>query len=83
MSSFLINPDWISFSDARDIDDPALQQVAYCGVEISGLVVYAPHLVMSTERELAAGWLRDHLEGLSAHERLALIGKFLDARHDA
>lgn len=79
MSGFVIKPEHISFSDALDHDDPCLQQVSYCSVEVKGLTVYAPHLVLLTEKELAAGWLAEHLSEMSAHARLALIRQFLNA----
>ena len=79
MSGFVIKPEFISFSDSADHDDACLQQVSYCGVEVPGLTVYAPHLVLMTEKELAAGWLEEHLAEMSAHARLALIRHFLRA----
>ncbi len=79
MSGFVIEPEFISFSDSADHDDPCLQQVSYCGVQVPGLTVYAPHLVLITEKELAAGWLGEHLSEMSAHARLALIRQFLNA----
>lgn len=80
MSGFVIDPEFISFSDALEHPDPCLQQVSYCGVQVPGLTVYAPHLVLITEKELAAGWLAEHLSEMSAHARLALIRRFLNAK---
>ena len=79
MSGFVINPERISFSDALEHPDPCLQQVSYCGVQVPGLTVYAPRIVLLTEKELAAGWLAEHLSEMSAHARLALIRQFLSA----
>lgn len=79
MSGFVIEPEFISFSDSADHDDPCLQQVSYCDVEVPGLTVYAPWIALMIEKELAAGWLEEHLAEMSAHGRLALIRQFLRA----
>ncbi|GGH24529.1 hypothetical protein SAMN05444007_103383 [Cribrihabitans marinus] len=69
MSRFLINPDHLSVFRA---DNEKRTHVSYCGVPVPGLDV---------SDDDAAWALECYLNELSGHERLALIGKFLDARH--
>jgi hypothetical protein len=69
MMRFLIDPDLLSVFHAA----AGRVGIAYCGVPVPGLIV--------TDDD-AAWALECHLDAMSAHDRLALIGKFLAARHD-
>lgn len=73
MIRFLIDPDRLSVFP--DPDNPGRYSLSYCGVAVPGL---------SVPSDADACWeLECHLDELSAHERLALIGRFLDARFGA
>ena len=60
-----IDPDLLTFGH-HDAD--GLSAVCYAGVPVPGLRV--GEVADGTHRRVAAMWLRDWLDGLSAHERL-------------
>jgi hypothetical protein len=71
MMRFLIDPDLLSVFHAA----AGRVGIAYCGVFVPGLTVAADD---------DPSWaLEYHLDELSAHDRLNLIGKFLAAWHPA
>ncbi|MFX0543166.1 hypothetical protein ACEWPM_015730 [Roseovarius sp. S4756] len=77
MIEFRCNPDLVGFVRGDGVD----VAVTYCGVRVFDTKAAAHTSEADFNHDLYAQLLEDYINGLSAHERLELIGKFLAARH--
>lgn len=79
MSRFLVEPRHISYIPT---DEEHVAQVCYCGVPVPSMTIGPVRRMADPDRVMTADYLQDRIGRMPAHARLALIGKFLAARHD-
>jgi len=78
MIEFRCNPDLVGFVRG---DVPEDVSVTYCGVRVFNIKASPSTSEKDFNRDLYAQLLDEHLQEMSAHERLEMIGRFLSARH--